>query len=73
MEEPGLMGTFSIWHWIIVVFVLIVPHIPAYWVIQKAGRNGWTCLLLMIPLVGLIYLWVFAFGKWPSEPERETG
>jgi type II secretory pathway component PulF len=66
------MGTFSIWHWLIVLIVFAVPNIPAYWVLRKAGRNGWACLLLMIPLVGVVYLWMFAFGRWPNEPKKAS-
>ncbi len=69
------MGTFSIWHWLIVILlVFIIPNIPAYWVLKKTGKSGWLFLLFGLPLIGFIYLWVFAFGKWPIEatvPEKE--
>jgi len=66
------MGTFSIWHWLIVLFVLIVLNVPAYWVFRRAGWSGWWFLLLSIPLVGIVILYVFAFGKWPAEAGSEA-
>jgi hypothetical protein len=65
--KSRLMGMLSIWHWIIVLFVFIVPNIPAYWVFRKAGWNGWLFLLFGLPLVNLILLYVFAFARWPNE------
>ncbi len=62
------MGTFSIWHWMIVlIFLFGIINLPAYWALKKAGWGGWWFLILTVPLAGLIFMWVFAFGKWPSE------
>ena len=60
------MGSFSILHWIIVIFVLFVYLFPVVKVLNKAGYSGWWCILAIVPLVNLIMLWVFAFASWPS-------
>jgi ATP-dependent protease ClpP protease subunit len=64
------MGTFSIWHWLIVLIVMFLPGLPALWVLKRAGKSRWQFLLAVIPLVNVIWLWVFAFSRWlpPSEP-----
>ena len=60
------MGTFSVWHWIIVVVYLFVLMFPTAKILKKAGYSGWWCVLAVIPVVNLIFLWVFAFIAWPN-------
>jgi hypothetical protein len=47
--------------------------IPLFWlfalVIKKAGYSGWWVLLGLIPFVGLISLWIFAFSRWPVDDQ----
>lgn len=43
---------------------------------QKAGFSGWWGLTQLVPLVGLVMIWVLAFVDWPaqlppSRPEDE--
>jgi uncharacterized membrane protein YhaH (DUF805 family) len=40
-------------------------------ILNKAGYSGWYSLLVIIPLVGFIMMWVFAFLKWPVIREAE--
>jgi hypothetical protein len=57
------------WHWILVLLALI----PLWFcgsVVAKAGFSPWWALLLLVPFVNLIFLWVFAYAKWPALPER---
>jgi hypothetical protein len=74
-EEPQLnlteieMGSFSIWHWIIVLLFLL----PLWFFsrgVAKAGFSPWWALLGVVPLINIIMLWVFAYAKWPALPER---
>jgi uncharacterized membrane protein YhaH (DUF805 family) len=62
------MGTFSIFHWIIVLLFLGVIFIVPGWVIaKKTGRHGALSLLMLIPYVGsYIYMGILAFGRWPD-------
>lgn len=39
---------------------------------RKAGRSGWWCILVLIPIVNIIMVWVFAFMRWPSLPDKKT-
>jgi uncharacterized membrane protein YhaH (DUF805 family) len=35
---------------------------------QKAGFSGWWGLTQIVPLVGLVMIWVLAFVDWRSLP-----
>lgn len=65
------MGSFSIWHWIIVLFIVLfwlaIFVVPTWRIVRKAGFPGVLSLLALVPGVNLILLWVFAFVKWPNE------
>ncbi len=63
------MGSFSIWHWIIVL-VIILPNILIAPAVKKAGFNKAWAYISIIPGVGLVLLWIFAFAKWPNHPDR---
>jgi hypothetical protein len=61
------MGSFSIWHWLIIAFWCAIFVVPAWRIASRAGFPGALSLLLIIPVVNIVLLWVFAFVKWPSE------
>lgn len=54
----------SLWHIIILLVLFGLPQLPALWVMKKAGWSRWHFLFLMIPLLGLVWLYIFAFGQW---------
>ncbi len=39
--------------------------IPAWQIVKKAGFSPWFALLILVPLLGLIGFWFFAFIQWP--------
>ena len=61
------MGSFSIWHWMIVAFGIAVFLVPAWRIAKRAGFSGALSLLMLIPVVNIVLLWVFAFITWPVE------
>jgi hypothetical protein len=61
------MDSFSIWHWLIVIFWIAIFIVPAWRITKKAGYSGYLSLLTLIPLVNIIAIWIFAFAKWPVE------
>ena len=63
------MGSFSIWHWIVILFWIVIFVVPGWRIATKAGFSGALSLLLLIPLVNIIMIWVFAFVKWPNQRE----
>jgi len=60
------MGTFSIWHWLIVLFFSAILQLPILWVLKKAGKSRWQFLIAIVPVIGYIWLWVIAFSDWPG-------
>lgn len=67
------MGSFSIWHWIVVLLIVVLYVLPALNIVRKAGYSGWRCLLMLIPVVNVVAYWVFAFAKWPVLQSTRTG
>ena len=51
----------------------LLLFVPAYWSFKRAGWSGWWFLTLPVPLVGLLVLWWFAFGRWPNEHGEPQG
>lgn len=70
------MGGMSWIHWVIILAVLAGPAILASFVVpparilMRAGFSPFWLLLGLIPVVGLIALWRFAFMPWPALDER---
>ena len=60
------MGELSIFHWIIVVVVLILYLVPVVAILRKAGYSGWWVLLWFVPIGNIVALWIFAFADWPA-------
>ncbi|CAN7366589.1 hypothetical protein [Acidovorax sp. LjRoot117] len=70
------MGTFSPFHWIIVlamaVPLLALFIVPLWRILQRAGFNGALSLLMFVPIVNMLLLWFVAFSKWPSDRDGKT-
>ncbi|MBU1385334.1 MAG: hypothetical protein KKE52_03500 [Alphaproteobacteria bacterium] len=60
------MGSFSLWHWLIVMLWGIAPMFPISEILKKAGYSRAWALLWLVPLVNLIGFVVFAYSRWPS-------
>jgi uncharacterized membrane protein YhaH (DUF805 family) len=69
------LGTFSIWHWIIVLAVLVFLYFKLSWgakICRKAGfSRAWT-FIQIVPIVGIIFVWIFAFADWPAVSKKMT-
>lgn len=61
------MGSFSIWHWLILIVMWLAFLWPIGRILTRTGHSNFLALIALIPLVNLIALWVFAYKKWPSE------
>ena len=69
------MGAFSVWHWLVILMVLVLaglPNLPGLWVLKRAGRSRWQIIWAFIPLVNIVWLWVIAFGRWPNLEATRT-
>ena len=65
------MGTWGITHWLILIVWVVVFIVPCWRIVQKAGFSGAWSLIAFVPLLNLIFFWIFAFMKWPNE--RSSG
>jgi uncharacterized membrane protein YhaH (DUF805 family) len=72
LNSGQTMGSFSIFHWLILIVTLATWIVPPIKILSKAGYSGWWVLLLFVPLVNIIVLWVFAFADWPILAKRTT-
>lgn len=69
MDSFGGDFYFIIWD-VVYIIISILPYLFFTRIVRKAGFSAWWILPSLIPIVGLVLLWVFAFSKWPSYPEQ---
>jgi len=68
------MGSLSIWH----ILVLLLPIagllllVPISKVLSRLGISPWLSILFLVPVVGYVAIWIFAFARWPKVDERAT-
>ena len=60
------MGAFGISYLFVLLVVAAIYLVPVAKIFSRAGWNPWTALLMMVPLVNIVMLWVFAYGRWPA-------
>ena len=53
--------------WVFVAIILAILLVPVARILRRAGFSGWWCIVAVIPFVGIIGLWVFAFVPWPID------
>lgn len=61
------MGSFSIWHWLIVIVWIAITAYPIATILRRIGLSRWWAILAFIPLVNFIALWVLALVRWPND------
>jgi hypothetical protein len=65
------MAMMAVMPFIIVLGILIVL-IPIWFICKKAGFSPWLSLLTLIPLGGIILLYVLAFAEWKTVPMQQV-
>ena len=55
-----------------IMLVIMVPlWVTSIWacvrILQKAGYSGWSLLWYLVPIVGIVMFFVFAFSEWPIQ------
>ena len=50
----------------LIIILVVVPYLPSIVVLKRTGRSGWLYLLFLISIVNMVWLWIFAFGRWPN-------
>ncbi len=61
------MGSFALVHLIVLLMVSAIFVWPASRILKRAGLSPWMALLFAIPLVNIIFLWIFAYMRWPRD------
>jgi len=61
------MGSFSIWHWLILFVISLTVFVPTGKILARTGHSPIWVLLLLIPGINWIAIWFFAFKKWPID------
>jgi len=56
--------------WIGLLFVVLWPWTR---ILRRMGFSAWLCLLLLIPLVNLVFLYYLGFGRWPRDNAVAAG
>ncbi len=66
-----VLGMMAIIPFIIFAGIALVL-IPTWFICKKAGFSPWLSLLCLIPLGGLILLYVLAFAEWKIAPMQQA-
>lgn len=64
------MGTFSVFHWFIVLIMGFVVVFPTWKILGRMGFPCWWALLSVVPVLNLILLWVVSLVRWPVENQK---
>jgi hypothetical protein len=51
------------------VFWFAIVGVPVMQILKRTGFSRAWVLVLFVPLVNLIFLWIYAFTRWPVEAE----
>jgi hypothetical protein len=57
---------------IIVIVFYVIIIVPFWFICKKAGFSPWLSLLNLIPLGGLILMYVLAFAEWNVVPAPQA-
>lgn len=60
------MGSFSIWHWLVVLLLILFYVVPMAIIIGRTGHSRWWVIALCLPILNVIGLWVLALVRWPA-------
>jgi hypothetical protein len=60
-STPGIVG-------LIVAVLFLIPSVK---ILRRTGHSGWWVLLWLVPVVNLVFFWIFAYARWPAFEPRE--
>lgn len=53
---------------LVILLVLAVPVWLSRRIVDKAGFSKTWGFIVLVPIVNIIYVWVFASARWPNLP-----
>jgi uncharacterized membrane protein YraQ (UPF0718 family) len=65
------MGSFNLWHWIILSLFLVLNGVPIANILGRAGFSKWWTIAFLVPFLNLVALWIFAYARWPAGDHTE--
>jgi len=70
-STAGFFGSFGILAIAYIAFA-VLGIVAAVKVVTKAGYSGWWVLIAFVPIVGSVFIIVFAFSTWPITRELDA-
>lgn len=64
----ALLGVYMVFF----VLILVAIIIPTWFICKKAGFSPWLSFIVIIPLGGLVLLYVLAFADWKVIPAPQA-
>jgi hypothetical protein len=58
-------------HGFVFIAFLVIAGIPFWRIVKRTGMHRALSLLWFVPLVNVIFLWVFAFAEWPALKQKQ--
>ena len=49
------------------VFWFVIVGVPIMQILKRTGFSRAWVLILFVPIVNLVFLWIYAFKRWPVE------
>ncbi len=62
--SAGTFAGLGIFLFIYLIFA-VIGIVAAVKVVTKAGYSGWWVLIAFVPIVGTVFVLIFAFSEWP--------
>jgi Protein of unknown function (DUF2510) len=63
--STGGLTAFGVVFLVVLIAVAVLAIVAGVKIVSKAGYSGWWILITFVPIVGSIFLFVFAFSDWP--------
>jgi len=54
---------------IMVLVYIAIFAVPVAQLLYRTGHSRLWVLLAFVPLVNIIFLWIWAFKRWPVDPQ----
>ena len=51
------------------IFWFVIVGVPVMQILKRTGFSRAWVLIMFVPLVNLVFLWIYAFTRWPVEGE----
>ena len=67
-QVMGIFAAIMAVYAIVILVALVAVIVPTWFICKKAGFSPWLSLLVILPLGGVVLLYVLAFAEWKVVP-----